>query len=69
MHIDLYESIRTNASPKQKREIPEDYKTEIKALEQCCQHRTHCFVYDTVGFIMVKYDINILKEFSIDIGL
>ncbi|CAF0893284.1 unnamed protein product [Rotaria sordida] len=49
--FDLFESIRTNNSSKVKREVPEEYKTEIKALEQCCQHRTHCLIYDIVGLI------------------
>ncbi|CAF1296060.1 unnamed protein product [Adineta steineri] len=49
--LNWYESIRTNNPPKSKREIPEEYKTEIKALEQCCQHRTHCLIYDITGFI------------------
>jgi hypothetical protein len=54
----LYESIRTNNPPMIKREIPEEYKTEIKALEQCCQHRTHCFIYNIVGLIKVEYEKN-----------
>ncbi|CAF2863280.1 unnamed protein product [Rotaria sp. Silwood2] len=49
--LDLFESIRTNDSSKLKREVPEEYKTEIKALEQCCQHRTHCLIYDMLGLI------------------
>ncbi|UJR14632.1 hypothetical protein I4U23_001626 [Adineta vaga] len=40
----MFESIRKNES---KHEIvPKDYATEIKAVEQCCQHRTHCLVHD-----------------------
>ncbi|CAF2154983.1 unnamed protein product [Rotaria magnacalcarata] len=49
--FDLFESVRKNDSSKVKREIPEEYKTEIQALEQCCQHRTHCFMYNFVGLI------------------
>ena len=54
IQIDWYESIRTNNSPKGEREVPKEYKTEIKALEQCCQHRTHCLIYDIVGVIQVE---------------
>jgi len=50
----LYKSIRTNNSAKSKREIPKEYKIEIQALEQCCQHRTHCLVYDITGLIKVE---------------
>jgi hypothetical protein len=50
----MFESIRKNEpSNKSKREVPKEYATEIKALEQCCQHRTHCLVYDIVGFLKV----------------
>ncbi|CAF1573675.1 unnamed protein product [Rotaria sp. Silwood1] len=49
--FNFFESIRTNDSSRIKREVPEEYKTEIKALEQCCQHRTHCLIYDIVGLI------------------
>ena len=55
--LDLFDSDQKNSSSKKpKREIPEEYATEIKALEQCCQHRTHCLVYNVVG--MLKVDIN-----------
>ncbi|CAF2032395.1 unnamed protein product [Rotaria magnacalcarata] len=48
----LFESIRRKeTSKKSKRSVPEEYVTEIKALEQCCQHRSHCLVYDVVGFL------------------
>ena len=52
-YLEWYESIRTNSSTKNEREIPREYRTEIKALQQCCQHRTHCTVYDLVGFLQV----------------
>jgi hypothetical protein len=53
--IDLFESDKkTSSSKKAKREIPEEYATEIKALEQCCQHRTHCLVYNAVGMLQVE---------------
>lgn len=51
----MFESIRKNESlTKSKREVPKEYATEIKALEQCCQHRTHCVVHDLVGFVKVR---------------
>jgi len=47
----IFESHRKNQSAKKApSEAPTDYATEIKALELCCQHRTHCFVHDLVGF-------------------
>ncbi|CAF2893273.1 unnamed protein product [Rotaria sp. Silwood2] len=50
--LKLFESIRKKEpSKKSKREVPEEYATEIKALELCCQHRSHCLVYDIVGFL------------------
>lgn len=52
--LDWYETIRTNDPPIQKREVPAEYKTEIQALEQCCQHRTHCLIYNIAGFIKVE---------------
>ncbi|CAM4905929.1 unnamed protein product [Rotaria socialis] len=52
----LFESIRRKEpSKKSKRGVPEEYATEIKALEQCCQHRSHCLVYDVVGFLQRQY--------------
>ena len=54
--IDWYESMRKNVPPKIEREIPKEYRTEIEALEQCCQHRIHCFVYDVVGLLQVKHE-------------
>jgi DNA-binding transcriptional regulator GbsR (MarR family) len=54
IYTDMFESIRKNEpSNKSKREVPKEYATEIKALEQCCQHRTHCLVYDIAGFLKV----------------
>ena len=49
--IEFYENIRINGSPTAKREVPKEYQIEIQALEQCCQHRTHCLVYNLVGLI------------------
>ena len=46
---------------KSKREIPDEYGTEIQALELCCQHRSHCFVYDIVGFLQVCMSIFCIK--------
>jgi len=60
----LYESIRTNNSAKSKREIPKEYKIEIQALEQCCQHRTHCLVYDITGLIKVEEQFKFNREFQ-----
>ncbi|CAF1040835.1 unnamed protein product [Rotaria magnacalcarata] len=31
--------------------ISTGYTAEVQALELCCQHRTHCFIYNLVGFI------------------
>ncbi|CAF0906031.1 unnamed protein product [Rotaria sordida] len=67
--FDLFESIRTNDSSKVKREVPEEYKTEIKALEQCCQHRTHCLIYDIVGLIKGLFFGMILYVLLIIVGL
>lgn len=53
LDLDLFEKIRKNDSTKSKAEVPKGCNIEIKALEQCCQHRTHCLVYDIVGFIQV----------------
>jgi len=50
--LEFYESIRKHQL--KKREIPNEYPTEIQAVERCCQHRTHCFVYDILGFIQVE---------------
>lgn len=50
----MYESIRLNSPEKSSREIPQEYQTEIKALDQCCKHRTHCLIHDIVGFIKVR---------------
>ncbi|CAF2939205.1 unnamed protein product [Rotaria sp. Silwood2] len=53
--LKLFESIRKKEpSKKSKREVPEEYATEIKALELCCQHRSHCLVYDIVGFLQIQ---------------
>ncbi len=50
----MFESIRKNESlQKTKKEVPKEYATEIKALELCCQHRTHCAIHDLVGFVKV----------------
>ncbi|CAF1585207.1 unnamed protein product [Adineta ricciae] len=50
-----FETVCKNESTaKSKREIPTDYATEIQAVEQCCQHRTHCFVHDLMGFFKVN---------------
>lgn len=55
IHTALFESIRKKEPTKKtKRGIPEEYTTEIKALELCCQHRSHCLVHDLVGFIQVR---------------
>ncbi|CAF1194927.1 unnamed protein product [Adineta steineri] len=37
-------------SKNQSSDIPVEYTTEIQALELCCQHRTHCFIYNLIGF-------------------
>ncbi len=62
IHLEWYESIRTNEPTKVKREIPEEYKIEIKALEQCCQHRTHCLVHDVVGLLKVKCGLDLQEK-------
>ncbi|CAF1550296.1 unnamed protein product, partial [Didymodactylos carnosus] len=31
--------------------LPPAYETELSALQLCCQHRTHCFIYNLFGFI------------------
>lgn len=31
-----------------------EYRTEIEALERCCQHRTHCFIHIVVGLLKVR---------------
>ena len=49
--VDFYENIRIHGSSTAKREVPKDYQIEIQALEQCCQHRTHCLVYNLVGLM------------------
>ncbi|CAF1304951.1 unnamed protein product [Rotaria sordida] len=50
--LKLFESIRKKEpSKKSRQEIPEEYAIEIKALQQCCQHRSHCLIYDIVGFL------------------
>lgn len=54
LDLEMYESIRLNPPGKTSREIPREYQTEIKALDQCCKHRTHCFIHDIVGFIKVS---------------
>ena len=55
-NIDFYESIRINTSLKQKREVPEDYEIQIRALKQYCQHRAHCLIHDIAGLINVGND-------------
>ena len=58
--VEMFESMRNNqASNKSNREVPQDYATEIQALQQCCQHRTHCLVHDIMGFVKVRMHIYI----------
>ncbi|CAF0874511.1 unnamed protein product [Adineta steineri] len=48
----MFESVRKNDSIKKSdTNISNEHQTEILALEQCCQHRTHCLVYDITGFV------------------
>ena len=58
----MYESMRLNSPDRTSREIPREYQTEIKALDQCCKHRTHCFIHDIIGFIKVRSHQNSFKS-------
>lgn len=44
--LDFFESTRM-------KESQPAYSIEIQALKHACQHRTHCFIYDIVGFCQV----------------
>lgn len=52
IELDFFESFRKKQSH---HEIPAEYPIEMQALEKACQHRTHCFVYDLVGFCQVSH--------------
>ncbi|CAF0875142.1 unnamed protein product [Rotaria sordida] len=44
----FFESVELKDHPSH---VSSEYTTEVRALELCCQHRTHCFVYNLVGFL------------------
>ncbi|UJR32722.1 hypothetical protein I4U23_020181 [Adineta vaga] len=45
--LSLFQSMNSKEQPS---EILSEYLTEVQAVELCCQHRTHCFIYNLVGF-------------------
>jgi hypothetical protein len=46
----MFESI---SSKEPSSEMPIEYATEVQALELCCQHRSHCLIYNLVGLFKV----------------
>lgn len=39
----------------------DEYSMEIRAVELCCQHRTHCFVHDSFGVLKIFFLALIIK--------
>lgn len=55
IYIAFFESIDLN---NRKSSVAEEYATELRAVELCCQHRTHCFIYNIIGLSKVWLKIH-----------